>query len=304
MYFCRVPLVYAFFDFDDTLLHGDSILFWLRFYYGQKPWRRFFQILNWAGVLLYILRCIDSATLKRIFLMPMAYEDPSELDRLGEIFVREDLTRRFYTPILQRLWTHHRLGHHIVVVSASATFYLRHLKLLLPMAEILGTEMTWPKKGWLRLPGFLGGNLRGGNKILRLQTLGFIENPPLSFAYSDHDHDVPLLLFAKFPVCVRPNAKLRTVAEEKNWPVWDWPRETPLWRERLVRLCLLLFSVGPAPIAESISATGAESLADNAESDYRALRERVHAKYPEAWHPEIFQRIFGNERLVNAPRGP
>jgi HAD superfamily hydrolase (TIGR01490 family) len=295
-----VPPIYAFFDFDDTLLHGDSILFWLRFYYGHKPSRRFFQILNWGGVVLYLLRCINSATLKRIFLMPMAYETPAELDRLGEAFMREDLTRRFYAPVLQRLWTHHRLGHRIVVISASATFYLRHLKVLLPMAEILGTEMTWPKEGWLRFPGFHGGNLRGANKILRLQALGFGENAPLSFAYSDHDHDAFLLGFAEFPVCVRPNAGLQRMAREKNWPVWDWPREIPPWREKLGRLGLLVFAAGAAPGQEvpTVPSGNLYPSAEKSEADYRALRERVAVKYSEAVHPDVFQRIFGASPML------
>ncbi|MEO6094460.1 MAG: haloacid dehalogenase-like hydrolase, partial [Fibrobacteria bacterium] len=215
MYFFRVPQVHAFFDFDDTLLSGDSILFWLRFYYARRPWRRVFQLANWVGLVLISLRIIDSHTLKRIFLMPMGLESPAELDRLAAEFVREDLGRRFHIPVLQRLWTHHLLGHKVVILSASGAFYLRHLKIFLPMADIQGTELIWPARG-LGLPRYRDGNLRGENKITRLKALGYGNAGPLSFAYSDHQHDRFLLAFSEFPICTRPTAKLRGIAAERG----------------------------------------------------------------------------------------
>ena len=222
-----MPQVHAFFDFDDTLLSGDSILYWLRFYYRRRPMRRVFQIANWAGLALIALRLIDSHTLKRIFLMPMGLEKPADLDALAAEFVREDLAHRFHVPVLQRLWTHHLLGHKIVILSASGTFYLRHLKLFLPMADIQGSDLIWPKRGW-GIPRYRDGNLRGENKITRLKALGYGDAGSLSFAYSDHQHDRFLLRFAEFPICTRPTAKLRRLAVENAWPVMDWPdRPTP-----------------------------------------------------------------------------
>ncbi len=159
--------VHAFFDFDDTLLSGDSILYWLRFYYGKRPARRVFQIANGMGLLLLGLRLIDSHMLKRIFLMPMGLETPEELDRLAAEFVKDDLGKRFHIPVLQRLWTHHLLGHKVVILSASGAFYLRHLKAFLPMADIQGTELIWPANGF-GIPRYRAGNLRGENKIAGL----------------------------------------------------------------------------------------------------------------------------------------
>src|SRR4051812_4480243 len=119
--------VHAFFDFDDTLLSGVSILYWMRFYYSKRPGRRVFLLGNWLGLALFVTRLISSHTLKRIFLLPMAYENPALLDRLGAEFVEKELSRRFNQPVVRRLWAHHLLGHKIWIISASATFYLKHL---------------------------------------------------------------------------------------------------------------------------------------------------------------------------------
>lgn len=288
--------VHAFFDFDDTLLRGDSILYWQRFYYGRRPLRRPFQLLNWAGLLLHALRLLDSHGLKRLFLLPMAYEKPETLDALARDFVREDLSRRFHAPVLKRLWAHHALGHRIVIISASATFYLKHLQALLPMAEIQGSEMLWSEKSLWRLPRYKDGNLRGANKLTRLKALGFGDRAPLSFAYSDHHHDAFLLGFTDFPFAVRPTAKLRKLAEEKGWPVMDWPRETPAWLEKLGKLLLLVAAAGPdslgraAPCDPSRQATEAKAyLAEQ----LPALKRRVTSVFPEAQHPEVQKAVFG-----------
>ncbi len=289
-----MPRVHAFFDFDDTLLDGDSILFWLRFYYGRRPRRRVFQLLNWAGLCLFVLRLVDSHTLKRIYLYPMGLEDPAELDRLAAEFVQTDLARRFHVPVLRRLWTHHLLGHKIVILSASATFYLRHLKALLPMADIQGSEMIWPKPGTPSLPRYRDGNLRGANKITRLKALGYGEAGPGSFAYSDHHHDVFLLEFSEFPTCVRPTAKLRRIAKANSWPVLDWPRDRPAWKVKLGKLRLLLLAAGPAPAGPgSDPVREAASAREYAPGHCLELSRQVAAKYPLAANPEIHRRIFG-----------
>lgn len=299
--------VHAFFDFDDTLLRGDSILYWQRYYYRKRPFRRLFQVFNWAGLALHALRILDSHTLKRIFLLPMAYEKPEALEALARDFVREDLAGRFNVPVLQRLWTHHLLGHRIVIISASATFYLNHLKSLLPMAEIQGSEMLWSQKGLWRFPRYKDGNLRGANKLVRLKALGFGDRaPPGSFAYSDHQHDAFLLEFTDFPFAVRPTAKLRAMAAAKGWPVLDWPRDIPAWMEKLGKLLLLLLAAGP----DSLGRAGvcdpekeAAAAREYSAAHIRALRERVAMKYSEARNPEVYRDVFGASGLAKEPAG-
>ncbi len=312
--------VHAFFDFDDTLLRGDSILFWLRYYYRRRPLRRVFQLANWTGLILFALRLIDSHTLKRIFLMPMGLEDPEALDRMAADFVHQDLSRRMHIPVLQRLWTHHLLGHKVVLVSASATFYLRHLKTFLPMADIQGSEMIWPRGGF-GIPRYRDGNLRGENKIARLQALGYAQAGPLSFAYSDHQHDRFLLAFSEFPICTRPTPKLRRLAAQQGWPVMDWPdpdpaappsislpawdgAQPPLVRRgmdiqvKLRKLGLLILAAGPGlPPTGSDPLREAAAAREYAPTHTRALRERVELRYPEGRPEEIFRRIFGESGL-------
>jgi phosphoserine phosphatase len=241
--------VHAFFDYDGTLVEGDSILYWLRYYYARRPSRRIFKFAGLVGLGLISVRLITSHTLKRIFLWPMAFEKPAVLDALAADFVRDDLSRRFHGPVLDRLWAHDRLGHKTVVISASGIFYLRHLAPWFPPSTVLlGTEMDWGT-GALRFPRYRGGNLRGENKIKRLRALGFADAGASGFAYSDHHHDVPLLEFADFPECVRPTPKLRAVARERGWPIREWPRARAAWKLKLEAFFLLLWAGAPRFLA-------------------------------------------------------
>jgi phosphoserine phosphatase len=239
----------AFFDYDGTLIEGDSILFWLRYYYSRRPARRVFQIANAGGLFLHGAGLISSHTLKRVFLWPMAFEKPEALDALAEGFVRDDLSLRFHGPVRDRLWAHHRLGHRTVVISASGIFYLRHLRGWLPPdCTLLGTEIDFAK-GFLRFPAYRDGNLRGSNKIKRLRGLGFAGAGPAGFAYSDHHHDLPLLEFVDHANCIRPTAKLEKVARERGWPIWDWPRARSYAKLKAEAVFLLLFAAAPRFLA-------------------------------------------------------
>ncbi|HEX2612725.1 MAG TPA: HAD-IB family phosphatase [Fibrobacteria bacterium] len=243
------PAPTAFFDYDGTLIEGDSILFWHRHYYARRPWMRVFQAASWVGMALNAARVIDSHALKRVFLWPLAFENPETLDALGREFVLNDLAFRFHGPVLARLWAHHRLGHRVVVISASGTFYLRHLaELLPPGCVVLGTEMRW-EGGFLRLPSYRGGNLRGPNKITRLRDLGYAGAGKGGFAYSDHPHDVPLLEFVDHPNCIRPTRGMAAEAGRHGWPVWEWPRARAAWKVKAEALFLLLFAWSPKFLA-------------------------------------------------------
>lgn len=248
----------AFFDFDGTLIEGDSILFWQRYYYQRRPWMRVFQAANVVGLLLLGARAINSHALKRVFLWPLAFEKPETLDALASGFVRDDLAHRFHGPVLARLWAHHRLGHATVVISASGTFYLKHLAAYFPPDTVLlGTELKW-RGGLLRFPGYFGGNLRGSNKIRRLRDLGFAGAGKGGFAYSDHHHDIPLLEFVDHGHVIRPTAKMASAARARGWTFWGdapagprhaWPRARAYWKLKLEAGLLLLCALAPRALA-------------------------------------------------------
>ncbi|MFP5213415.1 MAG: HAD family hydrolase [Acidobacteriota bacterium] len=288
----------AFFDFDDTLVEGDSLLYWFRFYYGRKPWKRFFQLFNFMGLFLHAIRLVDAGTLKRIFFLPMSYENPATLDRMAGEFVREELVKYLYPNVLERLWTHHRLNHRIFVVSASPVFYLRYIREFLPQCSvIIGTRFEFPQRGLLRLPKYQGSNVKGEQKIHELSAHG--EAPASGagcFGYSDHHSDRFLLEYTEFPCCVLPTSKLQRIADPNGWPSIRFTERHDPMKARLNKLCLLLFAWLPRsrvyPRSGVTDLIRGHTSRDVLHPHMEALRERVLAKYSSEEHPAIFSRLF------------
>ncbi len=236
-----MPEAYAFFDFDDTLYEGDSLLLWFRYYYRHRPWRRIFQIGNFLGFLLYSLRLIKAADLKRLFFLPMAYENSQTLHRLAKDFAEKELPKRFYPELMARLAKHTQNGDQIVIISASVELYLLYLQIHFPGAKLLGSKMIFPKGLW-RLPYYEQGNLKGQNKITRLQSMADMPRKGNNcYAYSDSISDEPLLRFAEHAIVVEPDTSLRLLAEKKGWEKITIQCLRPRWRRRLEKLRLLLF---------------------------------------------------------------
>lgn len=208
----------ALFDFDDTVLAGDSILYFLRFYYAQRPGRRFFQVFSWMGLLLKGIGILSSSNLKRIFLLPLSYENPAERERLARDFVHREIPRHFYRELLWRLSLHRKAGHAVVIISASVTFYLRYLEDLFPAARILGTAMEFPDKGPWRLPRYETVNCKGAHKLDKLdRALGPRWRERADFGYSDHVSDSPLLEACARAFVIEPGKRMRERAKEKGW---------------------------------------------------------------------------------------
>jgi len=313
---------WAYFDFDDTLAKGDSILVWRKFLYQKKPWLRFFQILDCVAIGLNALRLIKVATLKRIFFIPAAYLKPTERDSLAQEFVAQELVPRFYPDVVDLVFAHYKLGHQVVIISASSVFYLEKLAKYFPPCKIIGTQWEFPSTGLVRIPQYapfldspqgpkansLRGNLKGKNKVKYIQA-----HPDLpasgtySFAYSDNIVDKFLLEFSEFPTAVGPNPALRNLAMQKQWPILEVGKNAQNLRVTLTKLFHLFFLwPGSAPKSSPVY------LPDDPRWNphqipydwFATIKARVSAHYSEHTHPEIHQHIFKGFPLLTELKDP
>lgn len=244
----------VFFDFDDTLIAGDSILYWKRYYFICKPARRIFQFVSVLGIFLFLLRIIDSLALKKIFLMPLCYESQKEIENLSKEFVRREIFPRLYPEILNQLKEHLEFGQRVVIISASPIFYLKYLKELLPEVRIIGTEFEFEGNGIFRFPKFSSkwGNMKGQTKV------DFISSDPKEpkdgkgcFGYSDSHADLPLLNFVEYPTVVCPTRKLKKHAEKNSWKTL-LPQTSPkALTKNLMKLFTLFLDIGSWPSMNS-----------------------------------------------------
>jgi HAD superfamily phosphoserine phosphatase-like hydrolase len=186
--------VVAVFDFDHTLIRGDSLWPFLACLAG---WPRAFAALTEA-VFLFIIRYLK--------------KDPATADR--RTFIKARLLRRLLggrnpnslvaaieklqiwcawnEPIRQKLLDHYGKGHRIVVASGSLDLYLPALLKELPAHDLICTEVEI--KNGAVTGAMPAGNCVRARKADMLKTW-LAANGPFeeSWGYGNFPHDLPML---------------------------------------------------------------------------------------------------------------
>jgi HAD superfamily phosphoserine phosphatase-like hydrolase len=235
---------WAYFDFDDTIVRGDSILDWNRFLFRHAPHLKPLFVLQWIGLGLYLLRLQNSHNYKRWLLAPASYLKPEIRERLAREFALTALPQRAYAEMLQIMQSHKDQGHQVAVLSASGSFYLKHIGDWLPVDHVVGTEMVFPERGFVRLPRYTSTNFKGPAKVEYLESHPEVWAPQNQrFAYSDHHVDLPLLKWAGQSQVIWPTGKLRKQARNHDWQMHrPQTRVRPRgMRDKLGRLAKMLF---------------------------------------------------------------
>lgn len=189
----RTPVVAAF-DFDGTLVPGDSLL---PFVWRAAGPRRFLHAMARHGVrtaLATIARVGSRDAAKAAFVSTALRGLPvSELVAAGIAFSHH-LEPRIHPAALDRIDWHRRQGHELVLVSASLLLYLEPLAARLGFSAVLATALEVDQTG--HLTGAIDGlNVRGAEKVARLQRWLGGRRPEL-WAYGDSAGDRELLAAA------------------------------------------------------------------------------------------------------------
>ena len=183
------PTVVAAFDFDGTLIRGDSFIGFLVASCGA--WATTRAVLRcWRQIARVPLGGAGRDTAKAALLAGTVAGLPvAELEDHGRRYARR-LHGRLRPDVLARAHWHRDQGHLVVVVSASMAVYLR------PLCDELGfdlvaTELACDETG--RATGAIrGANVRAEEKLRRLRSwLG--DRPVQVWAYGDSEGDRALL---------------------------------------------------------------------------------------------------------------
>lgn len=199
---------FALFDFDGTMIRGDSILLCIR--YAIKTGFASPACLPGIGFafLAYALRRKSDTQAKERALRFLTGRTAQEVRAFSEAFCKEVLLPRIFPKALEELESARANGLKILMVSASPDFYLMPLKELLNLEGIIATRADVTAEGRYtgRITGF---NCRGMEKALRiaeyLAAAGYELDTQASWAYGDSGHDWPMMSLVKYPVAV--NAK-------------------------------------------------------------------------------------------------
>ena len=199
----------AFFDFDNTLSRGDSVVPFL-LYAVRKRIAPPSQLLRAVRGYLHQLRHPDQVSYsKSIAFSFIKGRRQEEIDALGRDFFREVLCPRFYHDGMSELWQLKAAGYTIVVVTASAEAYMRLLPEFLPVDAVLSTPCETMDGVYT---GVFGANCRGEEKVRRFyERFGKV---PIETFYSDSLSDTPLARLADTAWIVRGDELI-------PWEEWE-----------------------------------------------------------------------------------
>ena len=182
----------AAFDFDGTLVPGDSLPRYLSLLIGR---RRFASVLSAAGPAMvagYRLAGRDGAK-AALLLRAVAGIEAERAVEVGESFATV-LAGQIRPSMAERIAWHRDEGHNLVLVSASLGLYLKPFGRLTGFDEVIATALEVDSDG--RLTGrILGANVRAEQKAVLLREL-IGDEPAILWAYGDSRGDREMLAMA------------------------------------------------------------------------------------------------------------
>ena len=219
----------ALFDLDNTLLPCDSDYEWGQFlarigvvdsqYYAKQN-ERFYADYK-AGKL-------NIHEFLRFALKPLSEHSRAQLKEWHDHFMDEVIHGQLREKALDLVKRHQDAGDLCCVVTATNSFVTRPIVERFGIEHLIATEpatvgdnpladFTGEVKG---IPNFRDGKIERVAAWLASQKLA-LDQLPCSYFYSDSMNDLPLLEKVSHPVATNPDARLRSEAVKRNWPILE-----------------------------------------------------------------------------------
>ena len=213
----------AFFDFDETLLDTASSRLGIRYLWDRGLVSRGF-ILKAIGVsLLYRRHLISDEQTTKILLRLYRNRRLADFKNGAADFYTQILKPRLAPNILAKVNCHKNQGHALVLISGSIRYMLEPVAQDLGFEHLLCTDLEEGPNGLLtgRPQGPLCLDTTKRRLAMELSRRSGIDLA-LSYAYGNHQADLPLLETVGFPRVVEPTRPLLKIARARNWPILNY----------------------------------------------------------------------------------
>jgi HAD superfamily hydrolase (TIGR01490 family) len=212
----------AFFDFDKTLLAHESAKLGFRMVWEAglvSPW---YLLKLTAADKFYKRGLVSAETMADLCLEYYRGRDLTPFIAGAPKFYREWIKPHLSPALLAKVEEHRRLGHVLVLLSASVDYYLRPVQEELGFDHLLCTELERDASG-ICTGRTKGPVVVGAQKRTVAEEFARAAGVDLaaSYAYGDHHSDAALLESVGHPVAVRPTRRLRRLAQARGWPIID-----------------------------------------------------------------------------------
>lgn len=212
--------VAAIFDFDGTLITGDSFVFFLFYTY--------FLSLGNLKYIPYLLATfvkrrankISHAQLKERCLVALNSKQRQYIEHLGLKCFEKFLTSRINNEAERRLLQHIRENHEIIIATGTLDFLVSPIAIKFGIHNIICTQLKYDSEG--KFAGKLNNNPPLGKEKQEAveKTLAQMDiRLDDCYFYTDHESDFCLLTRVGKPIVVSPTKELMALAVRQNWPI-------------------------------------------------------------------------------------
>jgi putative phosphoserine phosphatase/1-acylglycerol-3-phosphate O-acyltransferase len=213
----------AFFDLDKTLLNGESQAMEARYLIEKNRFSPVygFKILGVvAASFAYKNQWMTPWRYNQIYVSTYKGQQIDWLKEQGYEIYGLRIKPALFAGMLAVMEMHRRLGHLIVLISATAEHLLEPVKNDMNADFMIATKLETTPLGICT--GKAEGRICVGKQKRRLiNQLARIHGIDLdaSYAYSDHHADIPFLSAVGNPVAVNPTRDLKDEAEKNRWKI-------------------------------------------------------------------------------------
>jgi HAD superfamily hydrolase (TIGR01490 family) len=220
------PTAAAFFDVDNTMIHGASIYHFARGlaarkYFTTRDLGRF----AWQQVKFRLSGTENSQGMveaRQAALAFVAGMKVEEIIALGEEIYDESIAERIWLGTHALAQQHLDAGQRVWLVTATPVELARLIANRLGLTGALGTVAD--RVDGVYTGGLVGEPLHGPAKAEAVKALAEREGLDLArcSAYGDSVNDLPMLSLVGHPVAVNPDPDLRREAKRRGWEVRDF----------------------------------------------------------------------------------
>jgi len=215
--------ILAFFDVDNTLMHGASLFYVAREAVTQgiirwrDIWRFFWHEFRFKRVGENADHLVS--TRERALGLIKGHRK-QEIEDLGVTLWSRQIKPRLYPGSVEVAHDHLAKGHEVWLVSATPIEVGSLIAERLGLTGALGTVVETDENG-IYTGQLVGHVLHGEHKAVAARALALRAGADLNdcWAYSDSRNDLPLLELVGNPVVVNPDATLLHHAKQRGWPI-------------------------------------------------------------------------------------
>ncbi|MVU83629.1 HAD-IB family hydrolase [Nocardia sp. ET3-3] len=216
----------AFFDVDNTMVQGASIVHFARGLAARKYFKTSDLVdMAWKQVKFRVTgkeSHSDMASGKEKALSFIAGRPTAELAALGEEIYDEIIADKIWPGTRALAQMHLDAGQQVWLVTATPVELAQVIAKRLGLTGALGTVAE--SEDGVFTGRLVGDILHGLGKAHAVRTLAIREGLNLKrcTAYSDSHNDVPMLSLVGTAVAINPDADLREVAKNRGWEIRDF----------------------------------------------------------------------------------